>query len=124
MNPRLARVLEDKGIDLYFRDEIVGRERRNGWVGVADVACSRTVGGVAVPRRRRDWYHFAEVLHEVAHLERWRWLGKSPTGDNEVAVCQLALDIAGEYGFSEDVLNYLRRELSTQLSGPPQRGGE
>lgn len=108
---RLERLLEDKGITLWWAEE---RDRRPHWVGVADVACSRQYNAVAVPRRRRDGYHFAEVLHEVAHLELWRWTGKSPTKQSDAEVCRLALDIAQEYGFSADTISHLERELTEQ----------
>lgn len=116
MRAQLDRVLSDKAIDLWWAYEAHGRPKREGWVGVADVGCSRTVGAVYVPRRRFSAYHVAEVLHEVAHLERWRWLAKSPSRDSDLAVCQLAVDIAMEYGFEEPVLEWLYKELAERLS--------
>lgn len=109
MNDKLEKVLTDKSIDLYFRDELPLNPR--GWACVSDVGCSRSRSGVTVPRRRRDGYHFAEVLHEVAHLEEWRETDVSPHKANEVKVCKRALAIAQEYGFSKLTLEHLENEL-------------
>ena len=109
----IAQILDDKRIQFYWADE---RDNGSHWVGVADVACSRKFGAVAVPRRRRSAYHWAEVLHEVAHLELWRWKGKSPLQQSDLVACQLALDIATVYGFGADTIEWLTDELTNRLT--------
>jgi len=113
MMKTLYSVLDDKGFGLVWADE---RDRSRHWTGVGDVAVSLRQWAVSVPRRRRDGYHVAEVLHEVAHLELWRWTGRRPLNQNELVVCQLAIDIAQTYGFGEPVLEWLYAELTRELT--------
>lgn len=113
MHPRLALVLSDKDIELWWKDEVTSEK---GWSGVAGVACSLSWSAVAVPRRQRNAYHVAEVLHEVAHLELWRWKGKHPNRlKNDLEVCHLALCIAHEYGFSNEVVEHLEKDMTREL---------
>jgi hypothetical protein len=116
MNPKLEKVLREKRMFMCFSDETWPRKAKDGWSSVGDVACSRTLGFVSVPRRRRGAYHFAEVLHEVAHLELWRETGKSPAKQDDAKVCELALAIGRQYGFSKDTIRHLEDDLAEQLA--------
>lgn len=113
MSGKLEKVLADRGFGLEWADER-RRDSRAGWSGVADVACSRKLRCVSVPRRRRGPHHAAEVLHEVAHLEIWLSTGKSPARQDDAEVCKRALEIAREYGFNQDTIEMLMRDLSEQ----------
>lgn len=106
----MVELLEDKNIDLWWADDFRGNGR--GWARVSDVGCSRIEGAVSVPRRRISAYHWAEVIHEVAHLEMWRWTGRSPARHDEEKVCELAIAIATQYGFGGDTLDHLKSELA------------
>lgn len=116
MKAQLAQLLEDKDIEILFADEAHPFSKRAGWATVADVGCNAMRGQVAVPRRRFGSYHVAEVLHEVAHLEIWRWKGRSPAQQNEVVVCSLACDIARQYGFEKEVVEWTEHELAREVA--------
>lgn len=111
---KLDRLLDEKGIMLWWSDE---RDRRKHWVGIPDVACSRQLRAVAVPRRRRSVRHFLEVLHEVAHLLIWEETGKSPTHQSDLEACRRALALAQEYGFSAETVELCRQELAEVENG-------
>ncbi len=110
----MSELLADKNIGLYWAEEVYGRSHKaKGWVGgdIGDVGVSLREGAVCVPHRRIGSYHWSEALHEIAHLELWRWQGKTPTNHYEPLVCQLAIDIANQYGFGKDTLTHLAEEL-------------
>lgn len=116
MYDKLNQVLDDFGITLFYADEVSDRLRRGtGWVWISDVGSSRSESAIAIPRRKRSAYQVAEALHEIAHLQRWRWLNKSPAKDKDSSVCQLALDICHQYGFGEAVEEWLVRELTDAM---------
>lgn len=114
----IDKLLADKKVDLWFADELWtgGGTRRAGWTGISDVSCSLQRGAVAVPRRRRGGHHFAEVIHEVVHLELWRATGKRPAKQDDAEVCRLALQLGEEYGFTAYTLECLRRDMAEQLA--------
>ena len=93
-------------------DEAWGQ--RQGFAVVGDVGYSKAKGAISVPRRRVSAYHWAEVLHEVAHLEMWRWTNKSPACHDDLVACILAADIAKGYGFGPDTMEYLHQEIDEQ----------
>lgn len=117
MNPKLARVLTDHHITLFWADEVWPRPKKHGWSGVSDVAVSRTLDAVSVPRRRADGYHFAEVLHEVVHLEIWRKTGKSPARQDDAEVWRGALLLAKQYGFNQNTVEWCEHQLQAEVEG-------
>lgn len=111
MTLKIDTMLEELNIGFIWADE---RDRGRHWSSVSDVACSRMKRFVSVPRRRRNAYHFAEVVHEVAHLLTWTETGKSPARHDEVKVCERAIRLAEEHGLSEATIEWLRKDLEKE----------
>ncbi len=113
MRRQLEALLKRTEIELWWADE---RPLTSDWVGVADVAVSRKRHAVAVPRRRREAYHYSEVLHEVAHLMLWERTGISPSKSDDIMVCRVALALAAEYKFEDSVVEHLSQELNDEIT--------
>jgi hypothetical protein len=119
----LDELLKAEDVELWFTDELPATSAKSGfprgWVGVADVACNLQRHAVAVPRRKRDGNHFAEVLHEVAHLLIWEETGRTPTKQKDLEVCRRALKLGREYRFSAYTLKRLEDDLEREEAPPP-----
>lgn len=113
MLKKLAEILADKDIDLCWSHET---DSRSHWSRIADVACSRKFSLVAVPKRKRGSYHVAEVIHEIAHLELWRWRNKRPGSlKNDLLVCEIALGIGRQYAMPQEVIAHLEEEWAREV---------
>lgn len=105
---RLDDLLEEHNVFLIMADE---RDRGRHWVGIGDVAASRKLRAIAIPRRQNRAHHAANAIHELVHFLEWERTGKSPTYHDDVHICRLALELARSRKFSAAVLQFLEDDL-------------
>jgi hypothetical protein len=106
MEEATMAVLYRHRIGWVFADEMPRPIPRH-YSTTPDTGCSLVHRCVFVPRRRRTAQHYAELLHEAAHLLCWEETGKRPAKHGEPMACTRALAEARMEGAPKTLIEVL-----------------